>query len=306
MDLSAAFDLVPWGAVREALELAQVDPSVQEVMLQWLSQVRYIFRHKGSKTTSCLPGGLRQGCTGSPVLWSVFTALLCRSLDLRLYPAWSRDHATLYADDSHLKWEFETYAQFEAAMSDLRRTFAVFRRLGMQINTGKTKAIISITGPFKHKIYKHYVRTQGDERRLLLSPGDPSQWILLVDKAEYLGLIISYSAFEKQSVQHRVHKANQRRWALAAILHTRRMFHSLQAQIMEKLCTLHPDLRFALSHTIGRSRSSSSANHDEAHPRPGLGPSVPYGNHARRNPDQVSDQTGERSAPAGSRQRDPA
>ena len=62
---------------------------------------------------------------------------------------------------------------------------------------------------------------------------------------------------------------------------------------MEKLCTLHPDLRFALSHTIGRSRSSSSANHDEAHPRPGLGPSVPYGNHARRNPDQVSDQTGE-------------
>ena len=44
-----------------------------------------------------------------------------------------------------------------------------------------------------------------------------------MDKAEYLGLIISYSAFEKQSVQHRVHKANQRRWALAAILHTRRM-----------------------------------------------------------------------------------
>ena len=107
--------------------------------------------------------------------------------------------------------------------TQVRRTFAVFRRLGMQINTGKTKAIISITGPFKHKIYKHYVRTQGDERRLLLSPGDPSQWILLVDKAEYLGLIISYSAFEKQSVQHRVYKANQRRWALAAILHTRRM-----------------------------------------------------------------------------------
>ena len=223
MDLSAAFDLVPWGAVREALELAQVDPSVQEVMLQWLSQVRYIFRHKRQQDDILPSWGLRQGCTGSPVLWSVFTALLCRSLDLRLYPAWSRDHATLYADDSHLQWEFETYAQFEAAMSDLRRTFAVFRRLGTQINTGKTKAIISITGPFKHRIYKHYARTQGDERRLLLSPGDPSQWILLVDKAECLGLIISYSAFEKQSVQHRVHKANQRRWALAAILHTRRM-----------------------------------------------------------------------------------
>ena len=194
MDLSAAFDLVPWSAVKEALELAQVDPSIQEVMLQWLSQVRYIFRHKQQQDDILPSWGLRQGCTGSPVLWSVFTALLCRTLDMKLHQTWSRDHATLYADDSHLQWEFESYAQFEKAMSDLRRTFAIFRRLGMKINTGKTKAIISTSGPFKHKIYKHYVRTQGDERRLLLSPGDPSQWISLVDKTEYLGLIISYAA----------------------------------------------------------------------------------------------------------------
>ena len=165
-------------------------------MLQWLSQVKYIFRHK---------------------------QLMCKTLDIRLHHAWSRDHATLYADDSHPKWEFETYRQFEAAMSDLRRTFAVFRRLGMKINTSKTKAILSIIGPLKHKIHKHYIRTQGDERRLFLSPGDPSQWILLVDKVEYLGLIISYTSFEKQSVKHRIGKANQRRWALAAMLHTRRM-----------------------------------------------------------------------------------
>ena len=46
MDLSSAFDLVPWSSVKEALELAQVDPSVQEILLLWLSQVRYIFRHK--------------------------------------------------------------------------------------------------------------------------------------------------------------------------------------------------------------------------------------------------------------------
>ena len=67
------------------------------------------------------------------------------------------------------------------------------------------------------------MRTQGDERRLLLSPGDPSQWISLVDKTEYLGLIISYAAFEKQSVRHRIQKANQRGGPSAAILHTRRM-----------------------------------------------------------------------------------
>ena len=46
MDLSAAFDLVPWPAIKEALELAQVDASIQVFLLQWLGQVRYRFRHK--------------------------------------------------------------------------------------------------------------------------------------------------------------------------------------------------------------------------------------------------------------------
>ena len=30
MDLSSAFDLVPWSSVKDALELAQVDSSIQE------------------------------------------------------------------------------------------------------------------------------------------------------------------------------------------------------------------------------------------------------------------------------------
>ena len=69
------------------------------------------------------------------------------------------------------------------------------------------------------------------ERRLLLSPGDPSQWVQLVEQAEYLGLIISYSHFEKQSVKHRIAKANHRRWALASILHTKQMSIAYKLQL---------------------------------------------------------------------------
>ena len=46
MDLSSAFDKVPWTAIKEALELAKVDASIQELLLQWLGQVRYRFQHK--------------------------------------------------------------------------------------------------------------------------------------------------------------------------------------------------------------------------------------------------------------------
>ncbi|CAE7725838.1 unnamed protein product, partial [Symbiodinium sp. KB8] len=36
LDLTAAFDLVNWGHLREALALAEIDPSIQELLLQWL------------------------------------------------------------------------------------------------------------------------------------------------------------------------------------------------------------------------------------------------------------------------------
>ena len=217
--------------MRDALELAQVDPSVQEILLLWLSQVRYIFRHKSHEKDIWPSWGLRQGCTGSPVLWAAFTALLTKAIDHRTRSGWSQEHATLYADDSHLKWTFTTTAEFDRALTELRCVFAVFRRLGMKVNNAKTQAVLSVTGPIKHKIHKLYVREHGQERRLLLSSGDPSQWILLVDQAEYLGLIISYNHFEKQSVKHRISKANHRRWALASILHTKQMCIAYKLQL---------------------------------------------------------------------------
>ncbi|CAE7805071.1 unnamed protein product, partial [Symbiodinium sp. CCMP2592] len=237
MDLSSAFDLVSWSSIREALELAEIDVSVQEILLLWLGQVRYIFRHKNLEQDIWPSWGLRQGCCGSPVLWAAFTALLARAIDQKLQNQWCKDHATLYADDTHLKWTFTKIQEFDQAIGELRCVFAIFRRLGMKVNNDKTQAILSVTGPLKHKIHKLYVRKQGNDRRLLLSPGDPNHWVLLVDQAEYLGLIISYHHYEKQSVQHRLAKANHRRWALASILHTKRMSIAYKLQLWQS-CAL--------------------------------------------------------------------
>ncbi|CAE7523074.1 MCAT, partial [Symbiodinium sp. CCMP2456] len=134
MDLSAAFDLVPWHAIKEAMELAEVDPSVQELLLQWLGQVRYKFQHKGLEKEIWPSWGLRQGCIGSPILWAAFTALLGKAIDTRI----------------------------QANRSTLRIGCIQDRRMGMKVNNSKTQAIMSLTG-------------------------DPTTWILLVDKAEYLG-----------------------------------------------------------------------------------------------------------------------
>ena len=218
LDLSAAFDLVRWDHLKTATDLAGTPSHLQEVLLTWLVQVRYIFHHRGE--TGCLTPhwGLRQGCSGSPLLWSAFTSLLCVTLDAQLGTGWAAQHATLYADDSHLCWCFMSHPQLTQSIAEAKAAFQIFRTFHMRTNVAKTKAILKAVGTLRSRVHKEYVRTNtsNQTRRLLLSPRDPEPWIPLVSQTEYLGLIICYGSFETQSLRHRVAKANARRWAMAS------------------------------------------------------------------------------------------
>ena len=231
LDLTAAFDLVHWGHLRSALALAEIEPSVQELLLQWLRQVVYVFHHKGGTKEMRPSWGLRQGCPASPLLWAVFAALLCQAFDQQFYPGWAAEHAVMYADDSHLRWTFDSYAGFERAVTELRRILRIFAQFDMKINFQKTQALLTTSGTDKSKIVKHYIRQHTEGRRLLLSPSDPTRWLPLVTQAEYLGLVISYDRFEALSTRHRISKAHQRRWALASILHSRKLARSYKLHI---------------------------------------------------------------------------
>ena len=105
----------------------------------------------------------------------------------------------------------------------------------LDINMEKTKAILKMVGALKHRIKKEYMRKQADARRLLLSPGEPDRWLSLVDSTEYLGMIISYDGFEQQSTKHRLTRAHNRRWALASVLHSRRLSIP-HTQCLAQLC----------------------------------------------------------------------
>ena len=248
LDLSAAFDTVRWGHLKQALDLAGTPIHLQEVLLTWLVQVRYLFRHRDQTGHVTPKWGLRQGCVASPILWAAFTSLLCATLNDRLGPTWAQEHATLYADDSHLQWAFQSYAQLETCLDEVKIAFEVFRLFHMKINIEKTKAILKVVGTLKSKVQENYIRHHAQDRRLLLSPKDPAQWLLLVSQTEYLGLIISYNSFELQSMRHRIAKANKRRWAMASILHTRKISVKYKLQLW-KSCILST-LTYGL-HTCG-------------------------------------------------------
>ena len=79
----------------------------------------------------------------------------------------------MYADDSHLRWRFDTYQGFEQAMNEMRIVFACFRRFSLRINMEKTKAILKVVGTLKHRLVKEYIRKHDEQRRLLLSARNP-------------------------------------------------------------------------------------------------------------------------------------
>ena len=242
LDLSAAFDVVQWSHLKTALDQAGVCLLVQEVILTWLTQVRYLFNHRGHQGIVKPKWGLRQGCKASPCLWAAYTALLCATLDHELSgkcPAptddfnnsWTRQHITKYADDTHARWMFSTYSEFEAVMQEINIVLQCFRRFHMRINLEKTKAILKVVGSLKHRVKQNFVRKFQDSRRLLLSPKNPDKWLTLVSHAEYLGAVVSYDQYELQTMRHRIQKANNRRWALASFLHSRRISVSLKLRI---------------------------------------------------------------------------
>ena len=92
LDLTAAFDNIQWTDVQKALHHAGVNIATQEILLTWLSQVRYLFRHKHMRGHVHPKRGLRQGCAGSPILWAAVTALLCATIDQHTQPGWVQEH----------------------------------------------------------------------------------------------------------------------------------------------------------------------------------------------------------------------
>ncbi|CAE7618384.1 ML1 [Symbiodinium sp. CCMP2592] len=154
---------------------------------------------------------------------------------VRWLPAgdWVKDHLTKYADDSHLRWRFQSFEQFEAIMQEVCQVFVCFRKFHMKINLEKSKAILKMVGTLKHKVRKDFIRKTNAGHRLLLSPRNPDKWLTLVQSTEYLGAIVSYQQFELQTLRHRISKANARRWALASFLHSRRISVKLKLRIWQ-------------------------------------------------------------------------
>ena len=221
LDLSAAFDLVPRSRIKQALDAAHVPGDVTAVLLQWLEQACYHLEHAGESRNIHPNRGVRQGCKASPILWAAFTGLVALQMDIDIRQSFAKDHLTLFADDHHLAFEFNTEQELYQAIDDVNKVISILSEMGMLINPTKAKAILRIQGTKRCDLRKKITRKVQNELRLVLGSG-PQNYIPIVDKVEYLGAVIAYDNAAGLTLKHRTAKARHRFWAMAGILNSRR------------------------------------------------------------------------------------
>ena len=151
--------------------------------------------------TFCIEGnvGVRQGCVAAPFLWVAYVRFWLKWLAGILGWDWVRKHVTVYADDNHLAWEFTEDTQVHQSIFELGVVLRSFSEFGMCVNLDKTVAIFSLRGRSSTSLRKRYIQRG---RKPLLKV-DEHHLLPLVNQHRYLGVVVSYGQYTRQTLRHR-------------------------------------------------------------------------------------------------------
>ncbi|CAE7385673.1 cdk7 [Symbiodinium sp. CCMP2592] len=224
VDMSRAFDSCPRKLLLAALRHFQVPSDLIALIMAWHESSHYelgnMHRSDLSRDIYCT-SGVKQGCVIAPSLWTLFTCYVGAKFSEHRDAKWIDDHLTLFADDFHFKWQLDSQKDCRRVLEDLRLIFEVLQEHGLTINPAKSSFLVEVRGPIGDAwLRKHRMRdAEGnwqfvwDLHRRLKVP--------VVRSFRYLGVMLSYHAFEDETLHFRLQQAQQHRNRLARTLQGR-------------------------------------------------------------------------------------
>ncbi len=243
IDLSRAFDEVPRWALLQSLQHAGATEELQRAVMQLHDSCQYRVKHKGHSGTFSMQKGVRQGCALSPYLYALFSCLIYDTLAERTNPEWAARAHTLFADDTHIAWTTTSVRDLQFVMTCIQHTFQVFRDFGMRVHPEKSQIIVKVRGSAAIRwVRNHQHRTATGWVLDLGSPHAPLR-IPRVTQMVYLGVVVSYGSFERQSCAYRIKAATGNKHRLARILHCKRL--SLHQRVRLYVACVRSSLLYA-------------------------------------------------------------
>ena len=203
LDLTRAFDALPRPVLCEALSRVQLTPQLQSILLAWHIDTHYHI--DVNNTSRCIPvsRGMRQGCSSAPFLWATTMVLLLDDLQKHVPLSWIRDHITIYADDLHIFCIFQDETELQDALRFFDAVIMAIDRLGLTLSAQKSCILLKGKGAGFFKWKKTSVdMSQKTNPCLKLCNGHVR--VPIKKQCLYLGTMLSYGDFHKQTVELRV------------------------------------------------------------------------------------------------------
>ena len=204
VDLSRAFDNVPRTKLFPELCTYGMASDIANLLTSLHTGTQYHLFHSGEYHAIQTGKGVRQGCKVAPLLWCCYMLRFMHAVADRLGPAWVQRNLTLFADDLHIGVIFHDPEEFFEAIQTLGIVLDILEDLGMTINISKTAAQLKVAGTsFRKHVAQAVTRTtEGACLQIPRQKGNIS--VHLEQRSKYLGVQVSYGAFEEQTIAIRL------------------------------------------------------------------------------------------------------
>ena len=218
LDLTRAFDCVDRSILIEHLHELNTPHDLLTLITCWHENTHYNLPFQQNTDSVPVGVGLRQGCKIAPLLWLTYMNKLLWLLTPLTGEEWIRQCLTLYVDDLHVGCQFLTVGALDHHLRCMGHLLDCIERLKLQISLQKSYLIFSHTGSnVRHALKGRLCYLQHQAHLLLPRCTGEATALPLKTMGRYLGVIVSYHAFEQQTWLHRkktawIAHARLKRW----------------------------------------------------------------------------------------------
>ena len=236
LDMSTAFDRLPRLLLYRSLLWAGASTPLAHAIIEWHNRCQYHVQHGGRKSSIPLIRGIRQGCCLAPLLWSVYSSYLLHLLSEKLPSLDLQSCVTMFADDTHARWEFSSKADVHLMFRVVQAIFEVFECSGMLVHADKSEFIYSSADAGIQRMFAS--RTQCKKSQLYIDLGSVGRPCLvkLGQSFVYLGITASYGSFELSTLNMRIAAAESNRNRLKGVLHNSRYLSVKRRLVIYNAC----------------------------------------------------------------------
>ena len=264
LDINKAFDSLPRSYLLKSLRRAQIAEADICLIMHVHDAARMVYQVGDNQARVNLNQGVRQGCSLSPLLWTLATGSIYLDLVQNLHrEQLPLGEPTLYADDVFAAWTINRLSDLTKAIRAMGVLVETLEQSGLQLSLEKTVALLVLKGGAAQSQQSTVCcAVKEGQKALKVRVFQRRLRIMIKHEHVYLGAKISYRNFELCNLQYRMQVAWGTFWRLHTVLRCRSLALHTKVRLW-KICVFSA-LRYSLSSvgppTQGRAMVTTMVN----------------------------------------------